>query len=147
VDLLRRITAIDIALPAVLDQLTESTTTASEDDLAKAHQVRSQAVSALRELRAQSLAVQRATSAVLSPDSERLVAARHTIDQRLTRALADCETLIAIAGAPDAADFPQKFGPAVSRLYRMVGEVMPTEGHRRSSMLIRVWRAFRSRRS
>jgi hypothetical protein len=109
--------------------------------------VRSRAVPALRQLRAQSLAVDRATSAVLSPGSERLVAARHTVDQRLTRAVADCETLVEIAGAPAADDFRPQFGPAVSRVHSMIGELLPTEGRRRSSMLIRVLRAFRSRRS
>jgi hypothetical protein len=146
-ELLRRITAIDVALPATLDRLTESTTTATEDDLAKAHEVRNRAVPALRELRAQSLAVARATTVVLSSDKERLAGARHTVDQRLTHALIDCETLVTIAGAPDAADFREKFGPAVARVHGMVGEVMPTNHQRPPSMLIRVLRAFRSRRS
>jgi hypothetical protein len=146
-ELLRRITAVDTTLPAALDLLTKPTTTAAEDDLAKAREVRNQAVPALRELRAQSLVIARAATVVLSPDDRLLAGARHTVDQRLTRALIDCETLVTIAGAPEAADFRQKFGPAVARVHGMIDEVMPTGGHGRSSMLIRVWRAFRSRRS
>jgi hypothetical protein len=144
-DLQRRITAVGTSLPAALDRLTESTTTAAEDDLAKAHQVRGKAGAALRELRAQSLAVERATSAALSPDSERLAAAQHTIDQRLAHAVTDCETLVKIAGTPDAADFRQQFESTVARLHDMIGEVTTTDGDRRSSMFTRVWRALRPR--
>jgi hypothetical protein len=93
------------------------------------------------------LAVDRAISAVLPPDSEHLAAARQTIDQRLARALTDCETLITIAGAPAEADFRQQFGSAVARVHGLVGEVVPLAEPTRSSMLIRVWRAFRSQRS
>ena len=48
-DLLRRITAVDIALPVALDRLTESATIATDDDRAEADRVRRKAVHALGE--------------------------------------------------------------------------------------------------
>lgn len=95
------------------------------DELATIRMVATRAVGALRELRDQTIALDRATAGTVSPDRERLAGARETVRLRLMRGMRDCTELAVVASTPDADDFRPRFAAAATRLTALVADVKP----------------------
>jgi hypothetical protein len=117
-----KIADVDRAMTAGLDTASAAL---SDDDLATARSIATRATGALRELRAQAMALDRAVGSAVSPDVERLVAARQTIILRLTRGLRDCAEFASVAGTPETHDFRPKFSAAAERVSILVADINP----------------------
>jgi len=95
------------------------------DELTMVRMIATRAVGALRELRDQTVALDRAAAVTVSPDQERLAGARETVRLRLMRGMRDCTELAVVATTPDAGDFRPRFAAAATRLTALVADVNP----------------------
>jgi hypothetical protein len=71
------------------------------------------------------VALGRVVATALSPDQQRLTAARQTVRLRLMRGLRDCEEFASVAAAPGVDDFPRRFADAAERVSILVADVNP----------------------
>jgi hypothetical protein len=126
-EIMIRIADIEQALTTALDALGTAgpATRLSEDDLAVARRVAARGPAALRDLRGQMVALGRVVATALSPDQQRLTAARQTVRLRLMRGLRDCEEFASVAATPGADDFPRRFADAAERVSILVADVNP----------------------
>ena len=124
-DVLARIADLDVAMATALDTAGAAAVLPG-DDIALARTIATRAAGALRELRAQTVALDRAAAGAVSPDAERLAAARQTIQLRLTRGLRDCAEFASVAGTPAMDDdFRRRFGDAAERVSILVADINP----------------------
>ncbi|HEX4722230.1 MAG TPA: hypothetical protein VH333_06930 [Pseudonocardiaceae bacterium] len=123
-DVLARIADLDVAMAIGLDTAAAAVAL-PDDDLVMARGIATRATGALRELRAQTVALDRAAASTASPDAERLVAARQTIKLRLTRGLRDCAEFASVAGTPGTDDFRRRFAEAAERVSILVADINP----------------------
>jgi hypothetical protein len=126
-DVMIRIADIERALTTALDTLGAAgpATRLSEDDLVVARRVAARGPAALRDLRGQMVALGRVVATALSPDQQRLTAARQTVRLRLMRGLRDCEEFASVAATPGTDDFPWRFADAAERVSILVADVNP----------------------